>query len=403
MVRYFHTANRKKDYRIYLNYFIVASFLAVVFIIFRLRENMKLKKEVAKRTIELEKSHNELRLIFNEMPEGVLFLSKDKLIMNCNNPARKTLNIADGETLPVKCSRYMTPLCGSCKDCIIDRCTETGEVRFKKVNFNRKIYELRCFNIDSKENSGDNVMFTINDITLEEIKNSQLLQSSKMMAVGQLAAGMAHQIRNPLGVIRTHSYILRKGQPLDDKGLKSLDYIDDSVKRAGGIIDNVMNFWRISDAVSTKINMKEFITSIVELQADTIKKHNTRVEISCDEHVSLTANQEAMKHILLNIIQNALEAVENKDDGLVQLSAVWENDVVEICCSDNGAGICDEDIPNLFNPFFTTKPPGKGTGLGLFIAYNEVENLHGELLTESHPGKGAVFKIRIPDVNGEEN
>lgn len=224
-----------------------------------------------------------------------------------------------------------------------------------------------------------------------------------MMAVGQLAAGMAHQIRNPLGVIRTHSYILRKGQSLDEKGLKSLDYIDDNVKRAGDIIDNVMNFWRISDSVSTKINVRSFITSIIDLQEDVIKKHHTHVELFCTPDIFLHANQEAMKHILLNIIQNALEAVENKENGYVKISASYvDGYFVEIRCEDNGTGINSDDMPNLFNPFFTTKPPGKGTGLGLFIAYNEVENLHGELLLDSQIGEGTTFKIRIPDVNIEE-
>lgn len=113
----------------------------------------------------------------------------------------------------------------------------------RKVQAEGKIYEIRVFRIESPADK-QMAMITIKNITEEEIRNKHLLQTSKMIAVGQLAAGMAHQIRNPLGIIRTHSYIIRQ-QTDSEQILKSLAYIDESVRRSGRIVDNVMNFWRI--------------------------------------------------------------------------------------------------------------------------------------------------------------
>ena len=379
-----------------LKYFFIILLFAICAVLFKRIENATLRRQVKIRTVQLEQSRNELKLMFNEMPEGVLMLNKDKIIMNINDPAAAIFHADIGSAKGKVCKVYLAGICGGCEECIIRECLTTGQEQRKKTAKGRSIYELRTFLINTEDDSTDNVMMTINDVTVDEIKNKQLLQSSKMMAVGELAAGMAHQLRNPLGVIRTQSYILRKNAGDADKAKIALNYIDDNVKRAGGIIDNVMNFWRISDVAIEPIELKKFIESIISLNGDAVKKNGTSVSLSCRDDLVLHSSQESLKHILLNVVQNAIEAVE-PGYGVINISVDEIGNSVVIDCRDNGCGISEDNLANLYDPFFTTKPPGKGTGLGMFIAYTEIENLGGDIAVESAVGQGTTFRITIPD------
>ena len=169
------------------------------------------------------------------------------------------------------------------------------------------------------------------------------------------------------------------------------------MERASSIIDNVMNFWRIADTSISEISLKEFIDSIVVLNADEIRKKELTVDVDCDRNLSVRSSQESLKHVLMNLIQNAIEAVGEKT-GRITIRARREDDhILLLDCEDNGCGISKEEQEFLYNPFFTTKPPGEGTGLGLYIVYSEIERLGGEISLESAVGRGSVFHLRIPD------
>lgn len=228
---------------------------------------------------------------------------------------------------------------------------------------------------------------------LEESRN-QMLQANKMMAVGQLAAGVAHEIRNPLGIIRTHSYILRMQGNIDEGMKKSLDFIDSAVQRASNIIDNLLNFSRISGNTYEWINMKVFISGILELQQKLLQKNNIDSKLSCDNELKFYTSQESLKHIIINLISNSVDAMEG--GGTLQIIVEGERKGITLHCIDTGCGIRHEDIEKIFNPFYTTKEPGKGTGLGLYIVYNEVKKLNGSISVLSEPGKGAKFSIYLP-------
>ena len=238
------------------------------------------------------------------------------------------------------------------------------------------------------------ILVTIRDSTLDEINSKQLLQSSKMVAVGQLAGGMAHQIRNPLSIIRMHTYLLRENQILDEQGNRSLQYIDENVQKAGGIIDNVMNFWHVSGNEMETMNLFCCIENIISLHEISLKNKNIEVETSCKEDLNFVCNQESLKHILENLVSNAIDAME--EGGILLISGEEKELEVIIQCVDNGIGIAEAHMETLFNPFFTTKELGKGTGLGLFIVYSEVEKLSGKIEIDSKEGEGTSFTIILP-------
>lgn len=365
---------------------------------------------VRRRTKELELSRNELNLILNKLPESVLLVDKNKKIINGNLSFKgedidKQSDIICRLLLEKYCMKR-TAECKSCEDnCILEEVlSQKKEVMFKAfvdgeyfkvyavpIKLSEKGYEKKS----RDKKNGDMVLIILRNTTIEEINSRHLLQSSKMMAVGQLAAGMAHEIKNPLGVIRNQSYVLEKLSN-DDKNIKkSLKYINDNVNRATSIIDNVMNFWRVSNDKASIVNLYELFESIIMLQKSDIKSKSINVEIDCPKELELYSSSESLKHILINVISNSIDAMEN--GGKIVLSAKKTKNGVMLCCEDNGDGIAEEDMTEIFNPFFTTKEPGKGTGLGLFIVYSEVEKLGGQIEFESKKHNYTKCIINIPD------
>ncbi|WP_158220089.1 sensor histidine kinase [Tissierella sp. P1] len=219
-----------------------------------------------------------------------------------------------------------------------------------------------------------------------------MLQANKMMAIGELAAGIAHEIRNPLGIIRNHSFILRSYSNTNIN--KSLDYIDNAVRRASRIIDNILNFSRISGDTEEFVNIGEFIHNILELQVKNLQKQGISYKVECINNYKFLINQESLKHILINLLSNAMDAIEENGEIIVKAYEYDEGILIEFI--DNGIGINAENIEKIFNPFYTSKEPGKGTGLGLYITYNEVKKLKGDISIESKLGFGTKFKVYLP-------
>lgn len=357
--------------------------------------NRALKRQVRERTAVLERSQNELQLIFDGILEYIVVLNRDKEIVRANQGLLDFLQLKPEDVTGRECRTLLSGFCGDCDTCIMDECMSAAGVIKRETNYKSEVYEIAAYPLDGIEDGG---LVALRNITMDQIRKKQLLQSSKMMAVGQLAAGMAHEMRNPLGIIRTQSYLLRNSAGLDENAKKSLGFIDENVKRAGRIIDNVMNFWRGGSGREEVLNVRESMKSIEALQYEELRKKNVRVGLECDERLTLRCDPEAMKHILLNLLSNAADAVE--PGGSIRLSAGWDGERLTLICEDDGCGIQPENMESLFNPFFTTKPPGKGTGLGMFIVYSEVEKLGGSIEVESEPGRGTRFTISIPERGG---
>lgn len=352
--------------------------------------NNSLKKLVQRRTRELESNRNELQLIFDSIPECILILDEEKRILNANQGALQYtgLSVEDGIGQPISAfwDKFQRE---HAEKAFEDSLGLNGEKQTFKSG--KDVYELQTYRMTDDDMG---ILLTLRNITLDEINRKQLLSSSKMLAVGQLAAGMAHQIRNPLSIIRMHTYLLKENVQIDEAGQKSLRYIDENAQKAAGIISNVLNFWHVSGDQLETVNLRQCLKSIMELHENPIKHKSIEAEIRCEETLTFVGNAESLKHILVNLVSNAVDAMEI--GGKLLLSGEVHEKEIFICCQDNGTGIAEKHLENLFNPFFTTKDPGKGTGLGLFVVYSEVEKLSGEIRVESKENEGTCFTICLP-------
>jgi PAS domain S-box-containing protein len=234
------------------------------------------------------------------------------------------------------------------------------------------------------------------DVSDRKNLESQLIQSEKMAAIGQLAAGIAHEIRNPLGIIMNALYDLSEILRTDNPEVREdLQIAKDEIVRAQEIINNLLEFSRESGVEMEEVNINDLLRRTLRLMHKYLQTNNVRVITAFGKVGTCVANQNALRQVFLNLITNAVQAMpEGGELRLRTLRTPEKNVILEF--SDTGVGIPAQHLSSVFNPFFTTKEPGKGTGLGLSIVHSVVKRYHGNITVQSKPQGGTTFLIELP-------
>jgi signal transduction histidine kinase len=234
------------------------------------------------------------------------------------------------------------------------------------------------------------------DISDRKRLESQLIQSEKMAAIGQLAAGIAHEIRNPLGIIMNALYDLAEIVDSDNPDVKEdLRIAKEEMGRVQAIINNLLEFSRESRAELEAVDVNELLRRTLQLMNRSLQKSNVHVVTNFGEIGSCQANQNAMRQIFLNLITNAVQAMPQGGE-LTLRTVLLPGNRIQLEVEDTGVGIPPEHITDIFNPFFTTKAPGQGTGLGLSVVHSVVKRYNGEIRVRSEVNRGTTFTIEFP-------
>jgi len=269
--------------------------------------------------------------------------------------------------------------------------------------------------VDSRDEIGE-LAATFNDMAHEldarekalRDAQAQLIQSEKLAAFGQLGAGIAHEVKNPLaGILGYVQLSLRKTEP-DTALHNNLKVIEKETKRCRTIIDNLMKFARQEKVEMKPLGLNGVVEETAALVDHQLGMHGIRLEKELGQGLpAILGNANQLQQILLNLVLNAQQAMEGTQGKIRITTCRAEDGRAEVRISDTGPGIPKEIQARLFEPFFTTKPAGKGTGLGLSVTYGIVKDHKGEILVESEPGQGATFVLRFPaaqeDGNGARN
>jgi signal transduction histidine kinase len=235
-----------------------------------------------------------------------------------------------------------------------------------------------------------------------ERSQEQLVQSERLASIGQLAAGVAHQVNNPLGGILLHAHLLLEDLRRDDPQLPRVETIVREADRCKEIVGGLLNFSRQSRPNYVDYSVNRIVEDVLGYVAKEGKLSGIEVKADLDPSLPLAyVDPHQLMQALENIVNNAIEAMPEGGELSLNTRSVPEGGMVEVSIADTGFGIPEENLPKLFTPFFSTKEMGKGTGLGLAIAYGIVKTHRGTIEVKSQVGKGTVFTLRIPLGNSQ--
>lgn len=239
---------------------------------------------------------------------------------------------------------------------------------------------------------------------LDELQRTQaqLVQSAKMAAVGELAAGVAHELNNPLTSILGFAELVSRNIKADDPIRGDLQVISDEARRARDIVRGLLDFSQQANAIQEKADVNKVMQETIALVRQQLKNHHVQLMEGYARDlppVMLSVNR--MKQVFLNLITNALHAMP--DGGTLAVTTERVEGEVAIRIADTGVGIPAENLPRIFEPFFTTRPVGQGTGLGLAVSLGIVREHGGRITVESEEGVGSRFTVwlPVPKVDGE--
>lgn len=361
-----------------VNVIILLLSVAFVFLLW----NRTVSDKVNIKTKELKESRGELRKILDALTDSIIVTDKNGTIHACNASATNLLkmefcNIIDNNIKSIdKLKKYT------------NHANENEPFKIENSYFLTVVKEFSG-EIDKK-------LIVIVDYTERYKYETLTRQEAKMIAVGELSAGLAHEIRNPLGLIKSYSYVLRK-KAMGELDNHAIDVIVSSVDRINDLIENLLKFSRLYIENDSIVNVDELISSIIYLENEKLGKNNIRLNYNVQvDNKKIKINEDVLKISIINLINNSIDALNEtkKNDKKIDIDVVANKDALEIDFRDNGSGIPSHDIDEIFNPFFTTKETG--TGLGLYILHSELRRINGSVEVESSIGEWTRFKITIP-------
>jgi len=259
-------------------------------------------------------------------------------------------------------------------------------------------YEGTVEDITEQKKAEEELINTIRQ--LQETRD-MLIQSEKLAAMGQLSAGVAHEIRNPINVISMRLQFLQMTETLSEKAKEALNICSDQVKRVTKITNDLSQFSRISSKEESIENLNTVIDHVLNISAPRFKVESVQSDIRLQEDLPSTRLvRDRVEQVILNLISNAMDAMSGRKEKMLRIvtekTSSEDGVFLRLMVADNGTGIEEEKMDKLFDPFFTTKEPGKGTGLGLSISHGIINDHKGRIWVENNEWGGASFFIELP-------
>lgn len=361
-----------------------------------------LNRRIEEKTKEINIQKNNMQLVLNNVDSMLILVNKDGRIQNCNRRGCEIIGKPLNEILGKKAEDIE----------IINYFINSLRENPQGKEF---FYGGRFYNVtfEAMDRGNGNHLLATNDITETRFAEQKLRQQSKMIAVGQLSAGLAHEIRNPLGLIKNYSFLL-KNYADDEVSNHALHVIGDSVGRINNLIENLLKFSRLSGAEAESFSIKTLLDNIFVLEKKKLEKQKVELKLQCPDNATVFMQEETIKLITYNLLNNAVEAMAGEDAGESQgtksekqrkltVKVSTKDSILEMEFCNNGPAIPAEILENIFNPFFTTKETG--TGLGLYIVSTEADKAGGSVSVTSDENE-TIFTVSIPmevrNVEGKE-
>ncbi len=250
----------------------------------------------------------------------------------------------------------------------------------------------------------EGVVLSGRDVTELKRLEEQLIQAEKLAAMGQMLAGVAHELNNPLTAILGVTELLREGQSDQEATKRQLELTHRQARRAARIVQNLLEFSRPASPQKKPVDLNSIIDRTLQLHEHSLRRNNVEVDFRPQPDLpGVVGDANQLIQVFLNLVTNAEQAIrEVRESGRIQIRFARLGSRVSIAFQDDGVGIRPESVPRLFDPFYTTKRPGGGTGLGLSICLSIIREHGGTIEAEALPAGGSAFTVYLPLALGEE-
>jgi signal transduction histidine kinase len=359
---------------------------------------------VAERTRELDEQKRFVEVVLETIPLGVFVLDPDLRIVRANREGTRLLARPPGARDPF--TSFFAPARADRVEAFLRGVLATAVGSAEEevaVTGEAKIFRMTAAPLGAEGGGATHLVLLVEDITAAKRLERQLLLTERLTTAGRLAAGVAHELNNPLATIAGCAEALQArvrdggvaGLPALADFPGYLGVIEEEAYRCKEITGTLLQLVRDPGSLRTSTDMNALVQKALELLAHQSRFARARFSIELDPALpAVTVNEGQLRQVFLGLASNALEAMEGT--GVLTIRSRARGGEVEMEFEDEGPGIADETLPRIFDPFFTTKPPGQGTGLGLAIAQGIVADHGGRIEVTSRVGKGSTFRVVLP-------
>ncbi|MGH2538840.1 MAG: ATP-binding protein [Candidatus Promineifilaceae bacterium] len=354
---------------------------------------------------ELLDSRNELQAVMDGILTPIYTVDRDYRLVAINANQRQQYGGPAAALVGRLCYQALFSREGPCEHCQVAATLAGRQARRWTAELPGPAYlpaewDVSAYPLPGSKAGAGRAVVVWQDRTEERRLERSLLQANKLAAIGQLAAGVAHEINNPLTVINANAQMLQMALSPEDENYEPADLIVQAGERAARVVLNLLDLARESQYTFESVAVNDSIQRALNLVG--YQFAIAHIEVEADLDASLPPIQGSWQHlqvVWLNLLINARDALRDRNGaGRVQIVSRAEPDGqwISVTVSDNGHGLGPAELAHIFEPFFTTKSPGAGTGLGLATSHRIVEGHGGQIVVSSQPGQGATFLVRLP-------
>ncbi|MBI4456124.1 MAG: PAS domain S-box protein [Acidobacteria bacterium] len=364
-------------------------------------ENANLYQNVESKARELEQLKVFSESIIESIQAGVLTVDPEGNITSLNAAVETLLGCARLECLGKPLSvLFPASLSDRIRTTAGDPWVITEPVNLYKVCVQTFEGQTRIVNLHiapfvSRDDIVTGTLIVIDDVTQKTRLEDQFVQAEKLTSLGLLAAGVAHEVNTPLTGISSYAQMLLKKLPKGHPHRPILEKMENQTFRASEIVNNLLNFARLSGSEFKQVNLNHLVLETLSLLDHQLKRQNIQVSTDLDPTLPVTYGHGGkLQQVFVNLFLNAKDAMP--EGGRLEVRTEQKENSVVILIKDSGRGIAKENIKKIYDPFFTTKEVGNGTGLGLSISYGIIQEHSGNIRVESEPNQGTEFTLQFP-------
>lgn len=350
---------------------------------------------------QLLNSRNILRALFDSLPTSMYIIDSNFNLAAINMHRANRIGQPPEQLVSRRCYEALYQRYDPCPDCQVIETMISGDhttrtKRLWETELDPLEWEISSYPIHDKDNQIVQVILIEQDVTEKRRLEATLAQSEKLAAVGQLAAGLAHEINNPLTAVIANAQLLMRELPADDDKQELVELIALAGERASQVVRNLLDMARREqyEFNPTDINLT-IDKALALLQHDIVARSVDLKFLPAEDIPKIIASQDHLQGVWLNLLTNAIDSL-GTERRKVQIETKQKDNEVVVIFSDSGEGMSPDQLSRVFEPFYTTKGPGQGTGLGLSVCHRIIKQHGGRILVDSKPGVGTKLTVVLP-------